>query len=525
MRHVALFLTLVITGVLFAQKDGYEAILRLNPVAANGYFIVNPEQWDQLDIDHINVDIVLVTPQADESSTKEVVQQFTIHEKEDLYGKADLAILSTLDEGQYVSYRLQAVDKGGLIQVDVDPQYTGDPGPVWGQGCNEGCLGNTYAWLLWAEYCPELSESNIMMTRGTTPNGELFYFYIPQSRWAQFKSQYPFPSNFNIESYGDWNAGLNSTNSHKIIYGPATSEMRDEQGFTLTPGENAYGIPKLCGPWEFALEGARTGNLNMSISQLCQDTGGYYNTPGNLRPIFNNDPVILGLMAQYGAPPLECHPLFPLGGAGLQWGGVFTECTAVTVYSNENPDGTVDILGWMMELTNCAVSPAGYEPYIDLCLTIEEVTPGGTEPVMGVSLPFGKDPKLVVIPKTELEPGLYQFMVIGKDGQVIRHIEDFESPVVLNSRFASLADINIYPVPVSGMEFAVEFNLATPLQIDITVVDNTGEQFLTKEVDFPTAGLDKIVIGIDNQWKPGLYHAIFQFQDGSSTSKNFTIGE
>ncbi|MBS1938540.1 MAG: hypothetical protein JSS84_12115 [Bacteroidetes bacterium] len=525
MKHALLSLGLLIAGGASAAPDTWKTILRVDPYLANGYFIVDQASWNRMGIDHIAVDIAVVTPQGSGAPTKAVVQSFSI--TNGFFGKADLGFLSTLSPGQRAGYHLRAYDALGQVVVNVDPEAFGEPGPIWEPACVQGCIANTYSWALHASYCNELGQAYIELRPAINPDGSQPYFFIPEYRWGQFTNQYT-PSNFNLP-YGGWpEATGDNHNLSCVISVPITSEMRDEQGFTLIPGGMAYGIVKYCGPWDYALSGQGTDHVAMSSTNLCPDL---QNANDNLRLLFNGNAHVQQLMAYNGGtPPLECHPMFPFGSADdvNQWGGVFAECTALTVYSDEYPDGTVDILGWTLELVDCAVSVTSERPYdfgFGLSVSVDEVTPDGAKPVVAVALPFGKDPKLVSMPKTPLQPGLYEFTVVMRNGDVLRHFEQFTAPVVLNSHFAAFANANIYPVPVKGNEFAVEFNLAYPLQINILITDNEGHQYLNKQVDFDTAGLNKFVVNTNNSWHPGLYHAVFQFQDGSASSKSFTIAE
>ncbi|HMN05933.1 MAG TPA: hypothetical protein PKD45_09410 [Flavobacteriales bacterium] len=50
-----------------------------------------------------------------------------------------------------------------------------------------------------------------------------------------------------------------------------------------------------------------------------------------------------------------------------------------------------------------------------------------------------------------------------------------------------------------------------------------GKEYYTKTVNFDQAGRNKHVVEMGNAWPNGIYHAIFQYGDGSSTTKSFSV--
>lgn len=145
--------------------------------------------------------------------------------------------------------------------------------------------------------------------------------------------------------------------------------------------------------------------------------------------------------------------------------------------------------------------------------------------VLDVPVNGAKDPKLVRVPRTPLDAGLYEFAIVMNDGRVLRQYQNFVEPFTIVADFKDFVGISIYPVPVKGREFAVDFDLQMPMDIDLTIIDNMGQTRFFKELHFPEAGKNKIVVPMEGAWHTGLYHVIFQYKDGSSNTLNFTVVE
>lgn len=239
-----------------------------------------------------------------------------------------------------------------------------------------------------------------------------------------------------------------------------------------------------------------------------------------LRQLFNADDLVQFTLSQYDLPPLTCAGM-SISGSGGGWNPGEFFCTAVTVISQTDEEGNTQILGWIESVAMCTIGPdLGLEPVSGV--VVHHWDPASKTPVLSIPIPDGRDPKLVPVPKTVLNPGLYEFTITMDDGSVLHHYEDFSSPVAINADFANFTDINIYPVPAKD-SFSADFDLLAPMDIDMTVVDNMGHTYYQKALHFTIAGRNKEVVQMDPQWPTGLYHAIFQYADGSSESMNFTV--
>lgn len=511
MKNKLLALALLSAGLANAQADRWSEILQTDPYLSNGYFIVNQAKYHAMGIDSMNVQIIVATPHANAPATKQTVQSFGITNGK--YGHADMGFLQSMQPNQTSYYHITGYTPTGSTPIDIDAECVGCQS--WPEVCRQTCLSNDYSWAIKA-YAYN-GQAVMEMTDGTI-NGSYDYFYVQQSDWANFTLTHSL-SQLGLLDANDWNDYFIPGYPSQEVFEefPVPPEARQMNG-ALVPDHDhpVYAIAKHKWPWSPVLE----------TNTLIDNTSSWCSTATGLQDHFNGDGHVQYTLAQNSLLPVTCANIAFSGGAGVEWGGVFTECTALTVYSNVYTDGTVDILGWMISTTTCAVSPTSLYPYTFEDISSLIVTPiGGTTntPVLQVNIDGVTDPRLVRVPKTTIGPGLYEFKVILNNGQVLRHYEDFTAPLVVNSRFASFVDENIYPVPVVGNRFAVDMDLLYPMHINISVVDNNGNTKYTASWNFTQAGRNKQVIEMDPLWNNGIYHAIFQFPDGSSESKNFNI--
>lgn len=511
MRHALLAATLFLLSATYAQED-YRKILRTDPYLSNGYFIVDPDDWQQLDISHIDVDIILATPNTGGATTKETIQSFTIEEP--TFGKADLGFLSTLEEDQFGYYRLRAFDHSGNEPVDIEGFRDCVGCEPWPLVCRQVCNAPAYAWSL--DLYSDGGQSQIEMHEGTN-EGMYFYFYVKDADWQWFRNHYS-TSAFGLPGSGDnngWNGIMGSDYCFHVSSIPDGG--RNVEGISYGIGVGSgWAIAKGRGEWSSFL--VSTDVIGTGNGDLCQ-SGDY------LRQVFNSDALVQFTLSQNQAGPVTCTAMIDVTSGGNTWtSGSSALCTSWTINYEHNGD-EIDIISWASEVVNCPTFVA-HRPEAKRPFSVEVIHhhDGTSDPVVAVLLPSEKDPKLIPFPKTELAPGLYEYRVILDDGSIIRHFEDYDQTVVLNADFASFSIINIYPVPVKD-SFSVDFDLMAPMDIDMTIVNNTGEPYFQKNLNFPLAGRNKFVVDMDQQWPGGIYHAIFQYADGSSESMNFNVVE
>jgi hypothetical protein len=292
-------------------------------------------------------------------------------------------------------------------------------------------------------------------------------------------------------------------------------------GYDYGPGSGpGQGIRKSKGPW-CELFGS-TGE--MAGIDICTD-------PSNTAMMdqFNDDLDMQFVMSQIGVPPLSCQTAL-LSGAGPGWNewgsGGNGNCIEFS-YSEEDSDGDgiIDIANWVSEVIDCPTTVAeiyerGLSAVDDIQIT-QWFT--ATPQVLNIPIPDVNDPRLVPVPRTQLDPGLYEFRVNFDNGTVWRKFRSYDTPVYVAASFASFTDVNVYPVPVDDQTFSVDFETLAPLSVSISVINNQGTSYYQKNVPFPVAGRNKHVITMQNQWPSGIYHVISTYEDGSSESISITV--
>lgn len=284
-------------------------------------------------------------------------------------------------------------------------------------------------------------------------------------------------------------------------------------------GQSGYGIRKDRGPWRSLY--ATTGDLAQP-SQICMDLRSYYNADGE----------VLQAMATGDLDLLTCSalPASPDTG-GVSWGsGGPSDCFSSLELSNY--DG--NLAGWADALLDCfstSTSTGNQGPggglgvggLLDVnVIVVSAWQPGSSNEVLSVS-PNSKDPRLVSVQKTQIEPGFYEFRIHLKDGTILRHFEEVKMPMTLRADFANFVNINVYPFPVNEQMFAVDFDLDEPMTINMTVVNNVGVNYYTKSLHFDLGSRNKHVVKMNDPWPNGLYHAHFQFPNGSTQSRSFIV--
>lgn len=500
MKHACLGLALSVSFSLHAQDD-FRQILLADPYLANGYFIVNSEKFDQLNLSRIDVAII-ANKLTQSGGTQPVrLESFTI--SSDFYGSIDPSWIESLQEGETVFYQLTAYDQNDNVVIDYQAYGDGNP---WPEACRLNCNAPSYAWTLVAY--SSLSQTVIDIVNGTT-NGSANYFYVRAEDWVEWIAHED-PEDFGF--YQPWTEAAYYNPTEIFFVQDAPASARDVDGYPLGAGSEAWAIRKDRGPWRQLY--AHTGEIASQNACL----GG-----NNLLTLYNADEAVQDAMELYELDPLVCSGN-PTASGGLTWGPGPTNlfwCLS-NVYVSVVAGNNVDLIYWTLQYVPCATGiQVGLTSVSSVAITRwnEETR----TQVLSVSIPDVNDPKLVPVRKTTLAPGLYEFLIILDDGSVIRHFEAFSESIVVNADFASFTDINVYPVPVEDGYFAVDLNLIAPMDITMTVMNNMGINFYSKVLHFAEAGKNKHVVKMSPQWPSGVYHAIFQYQDGSSEAVTFSV--
>jgi len=492
------------------------------PETSNGYFIVNAEKAQSLDLDRVEIKIMAAELLPSGAVDHTVVESLTI--TDGFYAQADLGLLQGLTHGEVVYYTFTGYDAMGTVVIDGSDRTNGEP--VWPAICEETCDARWYAWTLTA-YSDDV-ENSIYIKRGTR-NGEALRVYIRPginpntnvSYLLEFEGQFNPSEHFGFGTYY-WSTLQSQPNQDDmILINPVPPDARDYQGYALgNVSGPVWAVKKGLGPWQ----GLARWTENFSNSTIC--TGG----DGELLTQYNADPGVQGDQIIQTVGPLTCEAYLAAGG-GLSWGSGY-ECEGYVVVETEPGVGnTVDVGEFTLSYYGCVYLSYATDAFPMPVASLEDVSSvsvlqwartAKTE-VLNIAMPTVKDPKLVPVPKTVLNPGLYEFMIVLKNGEILSHFHEFRQQVALQADFASFTQVNIYPVPVKEKNFAIDFDLLTPMDIELTIVNNTGVPYYTRSLEFALPGRNKHVVTMASDRPQGIYHAVFNYSDGSSSSRSFTV--
>ncbi len=510
---------LLLLAITAQAQQPFEQILRTNPYLSNGYFIVDTDKAAQLNVSRIEVDIftrkllpgggVQVTP----------VQHFIISGTH--YGHVDPALLLGLDVDEQVTYSLTAYDGNNDIVVDI-LGHSGEPPlpPV----CQSLCSRNRFGWKLTA-------YSDGFFTTIDIQNPGL-YFYVKASNWSDFKLLND-PVHYGFYSAAGWGQFDNpnpapNVDCFKLLTPPLGA--KDENGYTLGNYNGpVWAVRKDKGEWRDLWQYSE----HVSLGAMCDASGLY------LKDYYNANGVVQAAILDLPGNPgeLACPGGAMYTGLGPGGNSLDVNCTWTEFTNNEyvlEEDGSISVVAHVLYVLSCnegSTPPSGSN--VGLLADVSSVVINRWDAdemvgIMTVAVPKASngplDPRKIYIPRTRLTPGFYEMMIVMDDGQIIRHFEEVTETVVVGARFSSFADIVVYPVPVDARTFAVDLDLLVPMDIQMTVVNNMGVTYYTKALSFTVEGWNKHVVSMGiNPWPNGLYHAVFQFADGSTQSISFTV--
>lgn len=520
----------------------------IDPYDANGYFITSPRLLDKLGAVSIQVDIVTRADDRQGGTITTTLQTFEL-DRTVLHGHVPVSVVEGLPEGVQVVYDAYARDVNDIVVGEV---HAWRPGPVLGEMCNLVCEQNRHGWKLTA-YADGIYE-NIAID--ITNPGRYFYVTTDNGHWQEFKTQNA-ASNYGFTSWSDFDCLpgtpgclFNSNVDCFRISAPSESSvptsatcvgLPDENGYPLVASSPCWAIRKDRGAWRDLHQSATEINNPGSMCDGLPETGF-----ANLRDLYNADGQVQFALATLPSNP---GPLTCTNGSTIsvddEPGSELQEnCSWIPFLVNtavENPDGSVDIVQEVLYVLHCEETTEPGTPWpssaplADMLsqvggIVIRRWEDGRATDMVNVPIPKtadGKaiDPKLIQVVKAELTPGLYEVVVPLNNGRILRHFEQIDQTIVVGASFASFAQVNIYPVPVKDKVFAVDFDTAWPMDITMTIVNNTGTPYHTEELSFALAGLNKHVVKMETPWPSGIYHAVFQFSDGSTSSRTFAVAE
>lgn len=483
----------------FAQTN-YRELLAVDPDMANGYVIIDQKKADGLNAIEVQVDAYAYKM----SGTGEMESRKlgTVQIEDRHYGAPDPNWFSELQSDEVLRYHVQATDGSGTTVYDQTGLRPG--GGAWPELCRQTCNSIGYAWTL-IGYDVGGYQSYIDIVNGVEEDGGYFYFYVRGSEWEDFSTDpNTQPSAFGLG--GLWSQILNNNTQVEVIHIPATLQMRGLNGYPINAnyGESAYGIRKGKGPWENLWQW--TENFGQS-APICDILVERYNSDVLVQnALIGNDPPTSTM------PNLTCDAQYSGGTGNGGW-----PCAQMEVNG--------DLMSWVQDVLECqGISTLSSTVLTELSrVLVNNWTINTSLPMLDIKMPTEKDPKLVPVKKTSLVPGLYEFMLVLNSGRIIRHFEHFEDPFTVYASFASFVGVNVYPVPVKESTFAIDFSIPSPMDIDVLVVDNNGDQYYGESLSFEISGRNKHVVKMDSEWPEGLYHAIFTYADGSSETTSFIV--
>lgn len=512
----------------------WQILFRVDPEQANGYFILNRAKADAMGVVRVEVDIIGTELGTSGSLSSVILETLTIDEG--FFACADFRLWEELSDPFRVHYHARGFDSGGNPVVDVQSVPQGHQ--PWPELCRETCESNLYAYTLVAY--SDGAQAVIELHEGTV-NGQATRLYVKASNWQAFQDMFDPLEHFGIGG-GEWSAILmppyfqNQTDVLLLNYPAQTPPpgARDYMGYLLGPvTQNVYAVKKGKGPWRDLYAWTN----EMSVQGVCG------NEPGHVRTLYNADGLVQNALTTLNLNPLSCQGMMSPGG-GLSWGsGHNSWCTQYHFEEQTwgNPpnfmyDVTISVIG-------CAEVTFGFNPHeiwypgmflgsgpngdyalADVAnIIVSQWTENSRRDVLSVPVNGVRDPKLLKVRKTEAPAGLYEFMVIMNDGRILTRFIDLKQSVVLNADFAAFTNVNIYPVPVQENVFAVDLELPSPTTVALTVVNNMGTPYLTESLAFDLSGKNKHVVKMATPWPNGIYHALFQYPDGSASSSSFTV--
>lgn len=525
MKLTLILIGLAAMGSLQAQED-YRRVFVDDPYMCNGFFIKDSQKCSDQGVDVIDVEVHAYHI-VNGNVMDRIIQSFTI--SSNLYGKVDQDRFEELSPGERVYYHLYARNSSGEILFD-HRALPSDPDDVE-LVCSSTCQAPTWAWTLQAWQNNTQASTEISLKDAASPYG-YYYFWVTQLDFFSWWKDAFDPTEFGLGAVGGWPAYLGGYGQTEVIRldanlpnggGGAPEGAKSWQGYDIPPHTPVIGIRKNRGPYE-VISATRELACSGCGGGVCDALMEYYNAGADVQQ----------QLALYNLPPLWCPALPSTDGIGdepMDPNNPFLACTGQPV----PPDG--NLFNWMNMVLDCIGNVGngsggngsggnGGSPH-DLTyatlLVNRWLDDGTTRPVFGVGIPDGKDPKLIQVDKTELLPGLYEFVAVLNNGQIMRHFEDFDQPRVINADFANFIHVNIYPVPVKGQEFAADIDLLAPTQVTLSIVNNMGKEYYSKTINFDQPGRHKHVIEMGEPWPSGIYHAIFLYGDGSSTTRSFSV--
>jgi len=468
----------------------------------------------------VKIDLNVLTLASPGVVTERITQ--TLHITDGFYARADMSVLGTLGENEQLTYTLTGYDEDD----SVVERHESEGLIPWPAVCRETCDSGWWAWSLTTYSDNALAVINL--DRGMAGGSPYFVYCKAGDDWTHFKTQFPSPWEFFGIGEDNWSPVETG------MYGNYATDLRRLEAHMVPEGARAYNnvplgpvsaptrvmaVKKGLGPWRRL---AMNPTNEISLDGMC------LSGTGALRTIYNARPETIQRLETYDLDPLMCGGMLNPGG-GTTWGGGY-DCTTYVFYETDPGIGFLDVGTFSVSTIGCVIlideDNGPMLPHIlgfSTGVTISRFEEDRVTHKLNIPFPSETDPKLIPVPKTILEPGLYEFLFVLQDGRMVSRFLEFTVPTTLKADYASFTNVNVYPVPVNDKVFAIDMDLALPTAVSIQIVNGQGTTYYTTDLVFELAGRNKHVVDMAQPWPNGLYHAILTYQDGSSTTRSLIV--
>ena len=489
MKHLFLTITLLFSII----ASGQEKIIKLLPNVGQGYLVL--DKTVNTNIDFWSVSLIHRTFGADGSFKDDVIKQT------ELFGinyinipKEITASTETyLIQVEAYSAAKEIIISEGPVQVSIGTgSYT--------EVCKWTCNGITYAFDIKQAVHPNGGSSIFSLNTSFDYFNTSIQMAIP---YYQYMTDNAFLNTYCPS--GDWTQFTSSCSSNGItIVGPLngnSGNYRDATNNVLSG--NVYGVMKTLGPWH--------GNFIQTPDQAFGNTvcANDLNWAINLM----NTAALGTLFSSQGMPNLQCIPSFDSDPSGS---GFNPECLLLLQSFILGEDGDIFDLLSQIEACNSGGSSTHWWEEIDNVI-VNDLDKFSTPTVINSSDLFNANGEFVS-PNITLNPSLYSIGISLKNGQYIPLVKELKKPLVNAYELANLLDVVIFPVPIPGEQFEINFQAHAKLKFDYVLTDFNGNELFRKNFVIQEGQDRNHTIKPKKTMPSGFLVNLFIFEDGSVKS-------
>lgn len=489
MKKLILAITLLLCTNIYSQ----EKIIKLMPQMGSGYLVL--DKTVNTNIDFWSVTLIKRTFGSDGSQKDDIIKQTELfgtnfmHFSKEITASTDLYLIQV----DAYSAAKEIILTEGPIQVSIG-------GGSYNEVCNWICNGITYAFDIKQLVSPSGSNSIFSLNRAYDYYNTTIQMAIP---YYQYMSDNAFlniycPSN-------EWSDFTNSCMSNGVtIIGPLNGNSGNyrDATFNLLSG-NVWGVMKTLGPW--------SGNYIQTSSQPFGNTV----CPNDLNWAINlmNSDGGGTLFSSHGFPNLQCVPAYD---ENTNLPGFDSECLLILQDFNIGVDG--DIFDLLAQLDECNSGGSATQWWEEIDKVIINELDRSAAPIFINPADFLNENGGFVSPNFTLNPGLYSIGISFKKGQYIPLVKELKNQLINNYELANLLDVVIFPVPISGQEFEINFQTHAKLKFDYVLTDFNGIELFQKNFVIQEGQNRNYTIKPKDVMSSGFLINRFIFEDGSIKS-------